>query len=202
MIDENGAGRVTERQDGHRRSSLFLPAIHERGHGFFRKPEAGRGSEHSGQAVLNVRAGLETDQFQQKRRERQVFGVFRGQPALRLPLEVRRERVAVLLDALAELTGGAKKALHYGDRVPTLIAMLPMAGGVNPLGFVIDGAEGRVIIAGQGAYSAGEFAGTVAGDADGAWDRDLYVESLDRLRALEPLRVYFSHDTTVWEPSQ
>lgn len=67
--------------------------------------------------------------------------VFRGQPALRLPLEVRRERVAVLLDALAELTGGAKKALHYGDRVPTLIAMLPMAGGVNPLGFVIDGAE-------------------------------------------------------------
>lgn len=66
---------------------------------------------------------------------------FRGQPALRLPLEMRRERVAVLLDALAELTGGAKKALHYGDRVPALIALVPMAGGVNPLGFVIDGAE-------------------------------------------------------------
>jgi CRISPR-associated protein Cst2 len=66
---------------------------------------------------------------------------FRGQPALRLPLEERRERVAVLLDALAELTGGAKKALHYGDRVPALIAVVPMAGGVNPLGFVIDGAE-------------------------------------------------------------
>lgn len=67
--------------------------------------------------------------------------VFRGQPALRLPLEVRRERVAVLLEALAELTGGAKKALHYGDRVPALIAAVPMAGGVNPLGFVIDGAD-------------------------------------------------------------
>jgi CRISPR-associated protein Cst2 len=66
---------------------------------------------------------------------------FRGQPALRLPLEQRRERAAILLEALADLAGGAKKALHYGDRTPALIAMVPMAGGVNPLGFVIDGAE-------------------------------------------------------------
>lgn len=66
---------------------------------------------------------------------------FRGQAAIRLPLSARRERAAVLLEALAELTGGAKKALHYGDRTPALIAVVPMAGGVNPLGFVIDGAE-------------------------------------------------------------
>jgi CRISPR-associated protein Cst2 len=66
---------------------------------------------------------------------------FRGQPALRLPLEQRRDRAAALLEALADLTGGAKKALHYGDRTPALIAMVPMAGGVNPFGFVIDGAE-------------------------------------------------------------
>ncbi|TQN30267.1 CRISPR-associated Cst2 family autoregulator [Haloactinospora alba] len=66
---------------------------------------------------------------------------FRGQPALQLPLEMRRERVAVLLEALAELSGGAKKALHYGDRTPALVATVPMAGGTNPLGFVIDGAE-------------------------------------------------------------
>jgi len=65
---------------------------------------------------------------------------FRGQPAVRLPLDVRRDRVAMLLEALAELTGGAKKALHYGDRTPALVAALPMAGGVNPLTFVIDGA--------------------------------------------------------------
>jgi CRISPR-associated protein Cst2 len=70
-----------------------------------------------------------------------VLMPFRGQRALRLPLEQRRERVAVLLEALADLTGGAKKALHYGDRTPALIAVVPMAGGVNPLGFVIDGAE-------------------------------------------------------------
>ena len=67
--------------------------------------------------------------------------VFRGQRALRLPLEERRHRTAVLLEALADLAGGAKQALHYGDRTPALIAVVPMAGGVNPLGFVIDGAE-------------------------------------------------------------
>jgi CRISPR-associated protein Cst2 len=66
---------------------------------------------------------------------------FRGHGAVRLPLPARRERVAILLEALATLTGGAKKALHYGDRTPALLAMVPMAGGVNPLGFVIGGAE-------------------------------------------------------------
>jgi CRISPR-associated protein Cst2 len=66
---------------------------------------------------------------------------FRGQPAFRLPLDLRRDRAAILLEALADLAGGAKKALHYGDRTPALIAIVPMAGGVNPLGFVIDGAE-------------------------------------------------------------
>ena len=66
---------------------------------------------------------------------------FRGQQALRLPLPIRRDRVAALLEALGDLAGGAKKALHYGDRTPALVAMIPMAGGVNPLGFVIDGAE-------------------------------------------------------------
>lgn len=66
---------------------------------------------------------------------------FRGQTAVRLPLEIRRDRAALLLEALAELAGGAKKGLHYGDRTPTLLMMLPMAGGVNPLEFTLGGAE-------------------------------------------------------------
>lgn len=66
---------------------------------------------------------------------------FRGHSAIRLPLATRRERTAVLLEGLADLAGGAKKALHYGDRTPTLLALVSMAGGINPLGFVIDGAE-------------------------------------------------------------
>jgi len=66
---------------------------------------------------------------------------FRGQPAVRLPLELRRERAALLLEALAELAGGAKKGLHYGDRTPALLMLLTMDGGVNPLEFTISGAD-------------------------------------------------------------
>jgi CRISPR-associated protein Cst2 len=66
---------------------------------------------------------------------------FRGQSAIQLPLPPRRHRAAILLEAMADLAGGAKNAMHYGDRTPALVAVVPMAGGVNPLGFVIDGAE-------------------------------------------------------------
>jgi len=66
---------------------------------------------------------------------------FRGHPALRLPLAVRRERAALLLEALAEIAGGAKKGLHYGDRTPALLMLLTMDGGVNPLEFTISGAD-------------------------------------------------------------
>src|SRR5690606_11767483 len=65
---------------------------------------------------------------------------FRRQPAVRLPRDARRDREARLLEALTELTSGAKKALHYGNRTPALVAALPMTGGVNPLTFVVDGA--------------------------------------------------------------
>jgi CRISPR-associated protein Cst2 len=64
--------------------------------------------------------------------------VFRDQPAVRLPLTVRAERAALLLEALAHLSGGAKQALHYGDRVPSLMVLLPFKGGINPLANVVD----------------------------------------------------------------
>lgn len=53
-------------------------------------------------------------------------------PSLRLPLAERRRRVAVLLRTLAALRGGAKQALHYGDRAPALVLLAPVKGGVNP----------------------------------------------------------------------
>ncbi|MEV3871741.1 type I-B CRISPR-associated protein Cas7/Cst2/DevR [Streptomyces sp. NPDC049906] len=67
---------------------------------------------------------------------------FRDQPAFRLPVEERRHRAALLLEALAQLSGGAKQALHYGDRVPALIVLVPFKGGVNPLAHCVDGEEG------------------------------------------------------------
>ncbi|MEU6241588.1 type I-B CRISPR-associated protein Cas7/Cst2/DevR [Streptomyces sp. NPDC047024] len=68
--------------------------------------------------------------------------VFRGQQAVRLPIEVRRERAAMLLEALARLSGGAKQALHYGDRVPSLLIVVPFKGGVNPLANCVSGEPG------------------------------------------------------------
>jgi CRISPR-associated protein Cst2 len=68
--------------------------------------------------------------------------VFRDQPAIRLPVKVRRDRAALLLEALAHLSGGAKQALHYGDRVPDLLVMVPFKGGINPLAHCVDGQEG------------------------------------------------------------
>ncbi|MFC8719173.1 type I-B CRISPR-associated protein Cas7/Cst2/DevR [Kitasatospora sp. NPDC057198] len=63
---------------------------------------------------------------------------FRGQAAVRLPIEERRRRASLLPGAIANLSGGAKQALHYGDRVPALMVMAPFAGGVNPFGHLID----------------------------------------------------------------
>ena len=68
---------------------------------------------------------------------------FRGQDAVRLPLEDRRERAALLLDAWADVAGGAKKALHYGDRTAAFLMMTPMKGGVNPFAFVLAAPDER-----------------------------------------------------------
>lgn len=75
---------------------------------------------------------------------------FRGQGAVRLPIEQRRARAALLLEALAHLSGGAKKALHYGDRVPSVVVLVPFKGGINPLANCIDGApEGGLRVRGE-----------------------------------------------------
>ena len=57
---------------------------------------------------------------------------FRGVTSLRLDITERRRRAAVLLRTLAEVRGGAKKALHYGDRAPALVLLAPLKGGNNP----------------------------------------------------------------------
>ncbi|TDC80515.1 type I-B CRISPR-associated protein Cas7/Cst2/DevR [Streptomyces hainanensis] len=67
---------------------------------------------------------------------------FRDRPAVRLPIEERRKRAALLLEALAQLSGGAKQALHYGDRVPDLVILVPFKGGINPLAHCVDGEPG------------------------------------------------------------
>jgi glyoxylase-like metal-dependent hydrolase (beta-lactamase superfamily II) len=57
--------------------------------------------------------------------------------------------------------------------------------------------SGVAVIAGHAAYSAAEYAGEQP-PPGGDWDDAEYERSLAALRALDPQRVYFSHDTTVW----
>jgi CRISPR-associated protein Cas7/Cst2/DevR subtype I-B len=70
---------------------------------------------------------------------------FRGVRSIRLPLPERRRRAAVLLRALAEVRGGAKKALHYGERTPALVLLAPVKGGNNPFTRVLDAPHGQVV---------------------------------------------------------
>ena len=65
---------------------------------------------------------------------------------------------------------------------------------------MVETAEGRVVLAGQAVYTAGEW----SGDPDAregrsqAPDQAAYDASVERLRALDPVRVHFGHDRLPW----
>lgn len=69
---------------------------------------------------------------------------FRGVASLQLPLAERRRRVATILRTLAEVRGGAHRALHYGDRSPAFILLAPLKGGNNPFTRVLAAKDSRV----------------------------------------------------------
>ena len=67
---------------------------------------------------------------------------------------------------------------------------------------VIETPEGTVVLAGQAVQSRAEWEGatdTASSGEPSAPDRDAYVASVLRLRALEPMRVHFAHDPQIWE---
>ncbi|WP_399094184.1 type I-B CRISPR-associated protein Cas7/Cst2/DevR [Streptomyces sp. BBFR2] len=68
---------------------------------------------------------------------------FRGTAALRLPIAERRRRVGLLLRTMAVLRGGAKQALHYGDRTAAMVVLAPLKGGVNPFTRVLGQRDGK-----------------------------------------------------------
>ena len=65
---------------------------------------------------------------------------------------------------------------------------------------VVENEEGLDVICGQAVYTAREW----AGDADAregrsrAPDQAAYDRTLERLRALDPVRVFFGHDRHHW----
>jgi CRISPR-associated protein Cst2 len=69
---------------------------------------------------------------------------FRDVASVQLPLPERRRRAAVLLRTLAEVRGGAQRALHYGDRSPAFVLLAPLKGGNNPFTRVLHVRDNKV----------------------------------------------------------
>jgi glyoxylase-like metal-dependent hydrolase (beta-lactamase superfamily II) len=87
--------------------------------------------------------------------------------------------------SLADLTGAANCHLHF-DHAGQNARPTP---------------AGTVILAGQAVRSRAEWEGSTEPSTSGpsAPDPDAYGRSVERLRALEPVRVHFAHDPDVWE---
>ncbi|MGH2498613.1 MAG: N-acyl homoserine lactonase family protein [Candidatus Limnocylindria bacterium] len=109
--------------------------------------------------------------------------------AAREPGHTVREWVDVAGAAYALLDGDAQIA----DGVSALATPGHTPGHQS---LVIETAEGVVVLAGQAIFSAAEFAGRASPQASD----DRSVASAERLRAIRPRRVHFSHDEAVWEP--
>jgi CRISPR-associated protein Cst2 len=92
------------------------------------------------------RPDLSPAALDEARAEGAVEVEFRDTKAIRLPLDERRRRVAVLLRTLAQLRGGAKQSLHYGERSPALFVLAPMKGGNNPFTRVITHEGGATVM--------------------------------------------------------
>lgn len=67
---------------------------------------------------------------------------------------------------------------------------------------VVEAEAGPELVAGQAVYTADEWEGatdiTRSGEQS-AWDLTAYAATVERLRALDPRRVYFAHDESVWK---
>jgi glyoxylase-like metal-dependent hydrolase (beta-lactamase superfamily II) len=65
---------------------------------------------------------------------------------------------------------------------------------------VLETDGGIVVLAGQALQSRAEWEGATEPSRSGAPGRDPgYADSVERLRALDPVRVHFAHDASIWE---
>jgi glyoxylase-like metal-dependent hydrolase (beta-lactamase superfamily II) len=98
-----------------------------------------------------------------------------------------------------------RRRVHDGDADLAEGLRLVATPGHTPghQSVVVTGGDDVVVLGGQCSYTAAEFAaGTVAdGDAHDASWQPAAVESLRRLRSLDPTRALFAHDRAVWSPA-
>ncbi|WP_216898426.1 type I-B CRISPR-associated protein Cas7/Cst2/DevR [Nocardia alni] len=127
----------------------------------------------------------------------------RGVDCARLPIEQRRHRVAVLLRTIAEMRGGAKQALHYGDRTPALVILAPMLGGINPFTRIVRNRGGQTHVdADILRTELDAWADQLDGPVRIGWAPGFLGEQRDNVRndltdLLDSGRVLFDHPRTV-----
>jgi glyoxylase-like metal-dependent hydrolase (beta-lactamase superfamily II) len=97
---------------------------------------------------------------------------------------------------------GADYRLHDGDYelAPGIRVIATPGHTPGHQSIVVDGSEGSIILAGQALYSRDEWTGdpTTREGRSRAPDTAAYDRSVERLRSLDPVRVYFAHDRAVW----
>jgi glyoxylase-like metal-dependent hydrolase (beta-lactamase superfamily II) len=134
-----------------------------------------------------------------------------GNPALpRIPTYVhrrdyeRRAELAYCIPERIDFAGAELRVVDGEEEVLPGLRIVPTPGHTpGHQSLVIDDSEGPVILGGQAAYTVAEFIDPEAEPARGArtaWDRAEFLDSIARLHALQPRRVYFAHDLLHWEP--
>jgi glyoxylase-like metal-dependent hydrolase (beta-lactamase superfamily II) len=130
--------------------------------------------------------------------------LFPGTPVVvqRAEYEAAQEP-AYTVPAWVEFAGASYRLLDGEAEVLPGLTVVPTPGHTpGHQSIVLETGDERVIIAGQATYTAEEFSNPERPHPRGlemAWDLERSLESLRRLRALGPNRVFFSHDPTVWE---
>lgn len=90
---------------------------------------------------------LNLDKVRVEQAEKKGLEPVDGEPAYRLPLEERIQRVAALLEGLAHLEGGAKQTQHYTDVSPDILFVAVTRGGNHIFGHIFGAdAQGRPIL--------------------------------------------------------
>jgi N-acyl homoserine lactone hydrolase len=126
-----------------------------------------------------------------------------------VPIFVQRAEWAKVHDpdyTIAEwidVPGLAYEPLEGETEVGPGLRLVPTPGHTaGHQSLVADAPEGSVVLAGQAVQSRAEWEGATGSAASGepnAPDREAYARSVERLRALDPIRVHFAHDAAVWE---
>ena len=125
-----------------------------------------------------------------------------------IPIFVQRAEWAMVhepdytVPGWVDVPGLTYELLDGEAQVAPGIRLIPTPGHTaGHQSLVIDVPEGAIVLAGQAVQSREEWQGAEGPQASGrpsAPDPDGYARSVDRLRALDPARVHFAHDPSVW----